>query len=155
MAVVLRSHFKIFTRVRLVVIVTWSSYIPRLLVCRKMLFKMKFNEHVWINICSTEVINFTDEVVWFSWILASDYNSYKKSNKMQQCIKIYFIFIWSSTCFGWHTAHHQEPKTALRASGFACVEGCWTCSCWMLSAFSDYTFNILPRMQNQRLLVQF
>jgi hypothetical protein len=40
--------------------------------------------------------------------------------------KIYFIFIWSSTCFGWHTTHHQEPKTALAASGFACVEGCWT-----------------------------
>ena len=24
--------------------------------------------------------------------------------------KFYFIFVWSSTCFGWHTAHHQEPK---------------------------------------------
>jgi len=46
----------------------------------------------------------------------------KKSNKMQQCIKIYYsIFIWSSTCFGRHTAHHQEPKTALAASGFAYV----------------------------------
>ena len=30
----------------------------------------------------------------------------------------YFIFIWSSTCFGRKTAHHQEPKTALAASGF-------------------------------------
>jgi hypothetical protein len=47
--------------------------------------------------------------------------------------KFYFIFIWSSTCFGRHTARHQEPKTALAASGFAYVEGCWTCSCWMLS----------------------
>jgi hypothetical protein len=47
---------------------------------------------------------------------------------MQQCIKIYFIFIWSSTCFERHTAYHQKPKTALAASGFACVEGCWTCS---------------------------
>ena len=36
----------------------------------------------------------------------------------------YSIFIWSSTCFGRHTAHHQEPKTALEASGFAYVEGC-------------------------------
>jgi hypothetical protein len=45
----------------------------------------------------------------------------------------YFIFIWSSTCFGWHTAHHQEPKTALAASDFAFMEGCWTCSCWTLS----------------------
>ena len=24
--------------------------------------------------------------------------------------KFYFKFIWSSTCFGRHTAHHQEPK---------------------------------------------
>jgi len=47
--------------------------------------------------------------------------------------KFYFIFIWSSTCFGRHTAHHQDPKTALAASDFAYVEGCWTCSCWTLS----------------------
>jgi len=45
----------------------------------------------------------------------------------------YSIFIRSSTCFGRHTAHHQEPKTALAASGFAYVEGRWTCSCWKLS----------------------
>jgi len=45
----------------------------------------------------------------------------------------YFIFIWSSTCFGRHTARHQEPKTALVASGFSYVEGCWTCSWWTLS----------------------
>jgi hypothetical protein len=44
--------------------------------------------------------------------------------------KFYFIFIWSSTSFGRHTAHHQEPKTALAASGFAYVEGRGTCSCW-------------------------
>ena len=69
--------------------------------------------------------------------------------------KFYFIFIWSSTCFGRHTAHHQEPKTALAPSGFAYVEGCWTCSCWTLSASSHYTSNNPPRMQNQRLLVQF
>jgi hypothetical protein len=37
---------------------------------------------------------------------------------MQQYIKIYYsIFIWNSTCFGRHSAHHQEPKTALAASG--------------------------------------
>jgi len=47
--------------------------------------------------------------------------------------KFYFLFIWSSTCFERHTAHHQESKTALAASGFAYVEGCWTCSCWTLS----------------------
>jgi len=69
--------------------------------------------------------------------------------------KFYFIFIWSSTCFGLHTAHHQEPKTALAASGFACMEDCWTCSCWTLTASRNYTSNNLPRMQNHRLLVQF
>jgi len=42
----------------------------------------------------------------------------------------YSIFIWSSTCFGRHTAHNQEPKTALAASGFSHLEGCWTCSWW-------------------------
>ena len=46
------------------------------------------------------------------------------ANKMQQCIKIYYsMFIWSSTCFRRHTAHHQELKTALVASGFAEVAG--------------------------------
>jgi hypothetical protein len=80
--------------------------------------------------------------------------SYRKSNNTLQCIKIYFIFIWSSTCFGRHTAHHQEPKTALAASGFTYVAGCWTRSCWTLSgrelgltASSNYTSNNLPRMQ--------
>jgi hypothetical protein len=36
------------------------------------------------------------------------------------------IFMWSSKCFGRHTAHHQEPKTALAATGFSYVEvvGC-------------------------------
>ena len=46
----------------------------------------------------------------------------------------YLIFIWNLTCFGRHTAHHQKPKTALAAFGFAYVEGCWTCSCWTQSA---------------------
>ena len=53
--------------------------------------------------------------------------------RCQSVSKFYFIFIWSSTCFGRHTAHHQQPKTALAASGFAYVEGCWTCSWWTLS----------------------
>jgi len=48
---------------------------------------------------------------------------------MQQCIKIcYFTFIWSSSCFGRHTSHYQEPKIALAASGFAYVKGSWTYS---------------------------
>jgi len=49
----------------------------------------------------------------------------EKSNKMHQCTTFYYsIFIWSSTYFWWHTAHHQEPKTALAASGFSYLEGC-------------------------------
>jgi len=45
----------------------------------------------------------------------------------------YSLFIRSSTRFGRQTAHHQEPKTALAASGFSYVEGRWTCSWWTLS----------------------
>jgi len=48
----------------------------------------------------------------------------KNPKKCNSVSKFYFIFIWSSTCFGRHTAHHHEPKTALAASGFAYVEGC-------------------------------
>jgi hypothetical protein len=59
----------------------------------------------------------------------------EKSNKMQQCIKMYYsIFIWSSTSFGRHTAHHQEPKTALAVSGFANMKGCL--DMWLLDADS-------------------
>jgi len=84
---------------------------------------------------------------------------------MQHFIKIYYsILTWSSTCFGRHTAHHQESKTALAASGFAYVEDCWRCGCWTLSgsvweraghllilcltASSNHTSNNLPLMQN-------
>ena len=60
-----------------------------------------------------------------SWFIIPDYCSHRKSDKMPQCIKIfYFMFIWSSTRFG-------------------------------LTASSNYTSNNNPRMQNQRLLVQF
>jgi hypothetical protein len=43
--------------------------------------------------------------------------------KSQQDATVYQNFIipyfkGSSTCFGRHTAHHQEPKTAQAASGF-------------------------------------
>jgi len=65
----------------------------------------------------------------------------------------YSIFIWSWTCFGRHTAHHQEPKIAPAASGFSYVLGCWTCSWWTTS--TNYTSNNLARMKNQRLPVQF
>jgi hypothetical protein len=73
----------------------------------------------------------------------------------------YSIFIWSSTCFGRHTAHHQELNTALAASGFTYVEGCWTCSWWSLldtlcpTTSTSYTSNSLLRKKNQRLLMQF
>jgi len=78
----------------------------------------------------------------------------KNPTRSNSVSKFYYsIFIWSSTCFGWHTAHRQEPKTALAVSGFAYVEGCWTCGCWTQS--SNYTSNNLPRTQNQRLLVRF
>jgi len=58
--------------------------------------------------------------------------------KTQQDATVYQNFIvpyfkWSSTCFGRHTTHHQEPKTTQAASGFAYVEGCRTYSCWTLS----------------------
>ena len=96
-----------------------------------------------------------------------------RCNSASKCY--YSIFIWSSTCFGRHTTHHQEPKTALTASGFACVKGCWTCSCWRLSEYNirvqkvvavvtlsmcltkstNYTSNNLPRIKNQRLPMQF
>ena len=67
----------------------------------------------------------------------------------------YYIFIWSSTCFRRHTAHHQEPKTALAASGFSYVESCWTCSWWTLSGTlwlttsTNYTCNNLHRITYQ------
>ena len=79
----------------------------------------------------------------------------KNPTRCNSVSKFYFRLIWSSTCFGRHTAHHQEPKTAIAAAGFAYVEGCWPCSCWTLTASSNYTSNNPPLMQNQRLLVQF
>jgi hypothetical protein len=86
----------------------------------------------------------------------------KNSTRCNNVSKFYYsIFIWSSTCFGRHAAHHQEPKTALAASGFSNVEGCWTCSWWTLSGTlclttsTSYTSDNLPRMKNQRLPVQF
>jgi hypothetical protein len=37
-----------------------------------------------------------------------------------------------------YCVHHQEPKTAQAASGFAYVEGCQTCCCWTLSGSIRY-----------------
>ena len=58
----------------------------------------------------------------------------KNPTRCNNVSKFYYsIFIWSSTCFGRHIAHHQELKTALAASGFSYVEGCWMCNWWTLS----------------------
>jgi len=75
-----------------------------------------------------------------SWALAKPFHTWKiysvirieNPTRCHSVSKFYFIFVWSSTCFGRHTAHHQDPKTSLATSGFAYVEGCWTCSCWPL-----------------------
>jgi hypothetical protein len=67
----------------------------------------------------------------------------KNPTKCNNVPKFYYsIFIWSSTCFGRHTAHHQEPKIALAASGFSYVEGCWMCSWWTVSG-TVYCFRFL------------
>jgi len=56
----------------------------------------------------------------------------------------YSISIRSSTCFGRHTVHHQEPTNVLAASGLSYVEGCWTCSWWTLSIRGcQYSFSLL------------
>jgi len=55
----------------------------------------------------------------------------EKSDKMQQCIKIFIVsYLYEAQhVLGDKTAHHQESKTAQAASGFSYVEGCLTCSC--------------------------
>ena len=82
------------------------------------------------------------------------YFTQKNPTRCNSVSNFFFIFIWSSTCFGRHT-HPQEPKTVLAASGFAYMEGCWPCRCWKLTASSNYMASNPPRMQNQSLLVQF
>ena len=68
--------------------------------------------------------------MWGSWCCKLHLHSIihtEIANKLQQCIKIYYsMFIRGPTCFGRHTAHHQELRTALAASGFAYVRDCWT-----------------------------
>ena len=60
----------------------------------------------------------------------------------------YSMFIWSWTCFGRHTAHHQELKSALAASGFAYVKGCWTSR--LLDAVS---VNLCPQIRHKTKIV--
>jgi hypothetical protein len=66
-----------------------------------------------------------------------------KSNKMQQCIKIFIIpYLYEVQHVSGNTP--QEPKTALTLSGTLC-----------LTTSTNYTSNNLPHMKNQRLQVQF
>jgi hypothetical protein len=67
------------------------------------------------------------------WLFILSHITMHGSMNIKNALKLYSLFIWSSTCFGRHTAHHQEPKTALTAFGFSHVEGCWTCGWWTLS----------------------
>jgi hypothetical protein len=69
---------------------------------------------------------------WCSWIRASLYNSHKNPTRCNNILTFFISYLYEAQHVSGDTAHHQEPKTALAASGFACVEGCWTCSCWML-----------------------
>jgi hypothetical protein len=59
----------------------------------------------------------------------------EKSNKMQQCIKIFIIpYLYEAQhVLGDTPPIIKEPKTALAASGFSYLEGCWTYSWWTLS----------------------
>ena len=51
----------------------------------------------------------------------------KELKTLQSPIRFITNVFYYETCFGRHTAHHQEPKTAQAASGFAYVEGYRTC----------------------------
>jgi hypothetical protein len=64
---------------------------------------------------------------------------------MQQCIKILFRICMKLNMFRATPRPSSGTKTALSASGFAYVEGSWTCSCWTLSVSSNYTANNPPR----------
>jgi len=81
----------------------------------------------------------------------------KNPTRSNSVSKFYFRFIWSSTCFGRHTVHHQELKTVLAASGFYTwmIVSRVVARRFQLTASSNYTTNNPPPMQNQRLLVRF
>jgi hypothetical protein len=64
---------------------------------------------------------------------------------MQHCTKIYYsMFVWSSTCFWRHTAHHQELKNCTSSLWFSIHE-----------RLLDIEVYNLSHMQNHRLRVQF
>jgi hypothetical protein len=98
-------------------------------------------QHVFILICSHKrlphlsVLNlmFVGSYIIARFIM-------KNSSRCNNISRFYYsTFIWSSTCFGRHTAYHQEPKIALAASGFLYVKGCWTCRWWTLSGLTRPT----------------
>ena len=62
-------------------------------------------------------------ILGFHWFIKKNPTTCNNVSKFY-----YYIFIWSSTYFGRHTAHHQKPESALATSGFSYVEGCWTLS---------------------------
>ena len=60
--------------------------------------------------------------------LATDVLLYFIKNNPTRCNNVskflLFHIYMKFNMFGRHTTHHQEPKTALAASGFSCVECC-------------------------------
>jgi len=104
---------------------SWSNLLFSFLHTLLHLFSCSFSpQHL---VLDTINVNFVDPCITVKFIK-------KNPTRCNNVSKFYYsIFIWSSTCFGRHTAHRQEPKTALAASGFSYVEGCWTCSWWTLS----------------------
>jgi hypothetical protein len=76
------------------------------------------------------------------------HNSYRKiqqdATAYQNLLFHIYEYIWSSTCFGRHTTHHQETKTALVTS---CLH--------MWKVVERVHVQQLSTYANQRLLVQF
>jgi hypothetical protein len=116
-------------------------YIKMFCICRPIVLTVEDWKH--LHLSGTTL--FIKEIYLFSqyvcllrltvkplYVRGSVHNSIIHIGNTTRCNFIstfYFIFIWSSTCDGRHTAHHQEPKTAPAVSGFVYVEGCWACSC--------------------------
>ena len=76
----------------------------------------------------------------------------------QQNCMTYTIAVCIMKNSWWWTEELSETYRVLFQNKFeklVHLVGCWTCSCWTLTASSNYTSNNPPRMQNQRLLVQF
>jgi hypothetical protein len=89
--------------------------------------------------CDAVVVRKFDDCTWrctdtlfITWCRDSYRETQQDATVYQNFIIPYFKRSW--TCFGRHTAHHQEPKTEQAASGFAWYCGRLSdCSCWTLS----------------------